>query len=155
MGCRLSLRFVSTCFVRRSFDKICQLLARLYWSTLCFKNIMQIFDKILLIFLFISFVPLLSVNCAPNLFCFSIFCLGESPQIVPQVLQFLPYLTAAKNTIFQKFLDPPLMHRPPPSKISFRCPCAEGLGLDYRAGQIGTVLPTARHRCNVSVFPGG
>ena len=35
---------------------------------------------------FISFVPLLSVKFAPNSFCFSIFFLGESPQILPQVL---------------------------------------------------------------------
>ena len=35
---------------------------------------------------FISFVPLLSVNFAPNSFCFSIFCLGEAPQILPQAL---------------------------------------------------------------------
>ena len=30
---------------------------------------------------------------------------------------------------------------------------AEGLGLDYRAGQIGTVSPTARQCFDVSVFP--
>ena len=30
---------------------------------------------------------------------------------------------------------------------------AEGLGLDSWAGQIGTVSPTARQCCDVSVFP--
>ena len=30
---------------------------------------------------------------------------------------------------------------------------AEGLGSDSLAGRIGTVLPSARHRCDVSVFP--
>ena len=32
---------------------------------------------------------------------------------------------------------------------------AKGLGFDSRDGQIGTVSPTARHRCNVSVLPAG
>ena len=30
---------------------------------------------------------------------------------------------------------------------------AEGLGFDSRDGQIGTVSPTARHCCDVSVLP--
>ena len=29
----------------------------------------------------------------------------------------------------------------------------EGLGFDFRDGQIGTVSPTARHSCDVSVLP--
>ena len=30
---------------------------------------------------------------------------------------------------------------------------AGGLGFDCRAGEIGIMSPTARHRCDVSVFP--
>ena len=30
---------------------------------------------------------------------------------------------------------------------------AEGLGFDSQDGQIGTVSPTTRHRCDISVLP--
>ena len=104
-----------------SVDRLTNLLTRceVVGPTLCFKNIMQIFDKILLSFFFIRFVPLVSVNFAPNSFCFSIFCLKELTGPSTRV-EFLPYTSLLqKNAIFQKFLNTPLMPSPPPP-VKFR-----------------------------------
>ena len=43
-------------------------------------------------------------------------------------------------------------YRPSAQLLSAQAIGAEGVGFDSRAGQIGTVSPTARHRCDVSVF---
>ena len=43
--------------------------------------------------------------------------------------------------------------RPLAQLLSAQVIGAEGVGLDSRDGQIGTVLPTACHRCDVSVLP--
>ena len=42
------------------------------------------------------------------------------------------------------------INRPLAQLLSVHVLGAGGLGFDSRAGQIGVVLPTARHRCNVS-----
>ena len=44
-------------------------------------------------------------------------------------------------------------YRPLAQVLSAQAIGAEGLGFDSRDGQIGTVSPTARHLCDVSVFP--
>ena len=41
-------------------------------------------------------------------------------------------------------------NRPLAQLLSAQAIGAGGLGLNFRAGQIGTVSPTARHRCDVS-----
>ena len=44
-------------------------------------------------------------------------------------------------------------YRPLAQLLSSQVVGAESLGFDSRDGQIGTVSPTARHRCDVSVLP--
>ena len=44
-------------------------------------------------------------------------------------------------------------YRPLAQLLSAQVIDAEDLGFNSRDGQIGTVSPTARHRCDVSVFP--
>ena len=103
MGCRLSLRLLwaHVSSVRRSFDKFVSSLSDCR-SILGFKDIIQICDKILLSFLSSAFY-LLSVNFVSYEFCFSIICVGESSQILPQGLSFYRTSLMQKTQYFKNF----------------------------------------------------